>query len=70
MSSFFQVPIVLVHGILGFDRLGLPGSPISYFRGVRKALLGAGYTVPEPKALARGQRHGAGSRVERLPRER
>jgi triacylglycerol lipase len=52
MSHFSETPIVLVHGILGFDRLGLPGSPISYFRGVRKALSDAGYTVPEPKALA------------------
>jgi triacylglycerol lipase len=51
MSSFSEVPIVLVHGILGFDRLGLPDSPISYFRGVPKALSDAGYTVPEPPAL-------------------
>ncbi len=51
MSSFMQTPIVLVHGILGFDRLGLPDSPISYFRNVPKTLLDAGYTVPEPPML-------------------
>jgi len=51
MSSFQQTPIVLVHGILGFDRLGLPDSPISYFRGIAKALSAAGYTVPEPPTL-------------------
>ena len=51
MSSFMQTPIVLVHGILGFDRLGLPDSPISYFRRIPKALSDAGYTVPEPPVL-------------------
>lgn len=52
MSSFAQTPLVLVHGILGFDRLGLPSSPISYFRGIPAALSDAGYTVPEPPALS------------------
>jgi len=52
MSSFQQTPIVLVHGILGFDRLGLPNSPITYFRGIAKALADAGYTVPEPPTLS------------------
>ena len=51
MSGFSETPIVLVHGILGFDRLGLPDSPISYFRGVRDALSDAGFTVPEPPTL-------------------
>jgi triacylglycerol lipase len=52
MSSFSETPIVLVHGILGFDRVGLPDSPISYFRGIPKALSDAGYTVPEPPGLS------------------
>lgn len=60
MSNFRETPIVLVHGILGFDRLGLPSSPISYFRGIPRALTNAGYTVPEPPAL-----NSAGSVEER-----
>lgn len=51
MSNFRETPLVLVHGILGFDRLGLPDSPISYFRGIPEALRNAGYMVPEPPAL-------------------
>jgi triacylglycerol lipase len=52
MSTFDETPIVLVHGILGFDRLGFPDSPISYFRGIAEALNNAGYMVPEPPALS------------------
>ena len=51
MTNFAKTPIVLVHGILGFDRIGLPGFPIEYFNGIPKALRDAGYTVPEPPAL-------------------
>jgi triacylglycerol lipase len=41
-------PIVLVHGILGFNQLALIGP---YFRGIREALGAAGNTVPEPPQL-------------------
>ncbi|MFO0952104.1 MAG: hypothetical protein U0835_13340 [Isosphaeraceae bacterium] len=51
MSTFRETPIVLVHGILGFDRLGMPDSPISYFRHIPEALRQAGFTVPEPPTL-------------------
>jgi triacylglycerol lipase len=60
MASSPEAPIVLVHGILGFDRLGLPDSPISYFRGIPDALAAAGHSVPEPPAL-----NPAGSVTER-----
>lgn len=53
-------PIVLVHGILGFDRFSLAGTLIEYFRGMPEALRAAGNIVPEPPAL-----NPAGSVVER-----
>jgi triacylglycerol lipase len=43
-----NAPIVLVHGILGFNKLVLIGP---YFRGIRDALLEAGNNVPEPPQL-------------------
>jgi triacylglycerol lipase len=43
-----QAPIVLVHGILGFDKL--PGIG-SYFRNIPAALRSAGNIVPEPPQL-------------------
>jgi triacylglycerol lipase len=47
-----QAPIVLVHGILGFNELHLGGQKIGdYFRGIREALLDAGNTVPNPPQL-------------------
>lgn len=47
-NSAVQAPIVLVHGILGFDRLPLVGA---YFRGIREALVADGNVVPEPPQL-------------------
>lgn len=45
-------PIVLVHGILGFNRLAAVGMTIaSYFRLIPEALRDAGHLVPEPPAL-------------------
>ena len=32
------LPIVLVHGLFGFDRIGVPGARFDYFRGVAKHL--------------------------------
>jgi len=32
------LPVVLVHGLFGFDRIGVPGARFDYFRGVAKHL--------------------------------
>jgi len=32
------LPVVLVHGMFGFDRLGVPGAKLHYFRGVARHL--------------------------------
>ncbi|CAN5246217.1 hypothetical protein BH11MYX1_BH11MYX1_35390 [soil metagenome] len=32
------IPVVLVHGLFGFDRLGIPGAKLDYFRGIAKHL--------------------------------
>jgi triacylglycerol lipase len=43
------VPIVLVHGLFGFNQLTLGGVNIAdYFRGIREALRDAGHVVPPP----------------------
>jgi triacylglycerol lipase len=45
-------PIVLVHGILGFDELHVGGVKLGdYFRQVRETLQAAGNTVPDPPRL-------------------
>ena len=47
-----QTPIVLVHGILGFNQLTLGGLKIAgYFRLIPEALRAAGHSVPEPPRL-------------------
>jgi triacylglycerol lipase len=47
-----KAPIVLVHGILGFDKLAVGGVTIGdYFRAVGEALRAAGNAVPEPPRL-------------------
>jgi triacylglycerol lipase len=51
-SPATSAPIVLVHGIFGFNRLGVPGFTIAqYFRNIPQALRDAGYNVPEPPNL-------------------
>jgi triacylglycerol lipase len=47
-QSKVAAPIVLVHGILGFNQLAVIGP---YFRGIREALRAAGNIVPEPPQL-------------------
>lgn len=47
-----RAPIVLVHGLLGFNQLGTGAFRVEYFRGVRQALLDAGNRVPEPPHLS------------------
>jgi triacylglycerol lipase len=32
------LPVVLVHGLFGFDRIGLPGARLHYFRGIARHL--------------------------------
>jgi triacylglycerol lipase len=45
-------PIVLVHGIFGFNQLTLGGAKIAdYFRGIPEALHEAGHVVPLPPRL-------------------
>lgn len=50
-----QLPVVLVHGLFGFDRTGLPGLRVHYFRGIVKHLESLGvhaHTVRLPRAAA------------------
>ena len=61
MSESQAAPIVLVHGILGFNNLAVAGMTIAtYFRRIPEALRNAGHLVPEPPAL-----NPAGSVAER-----
>lgn len=54
-------PIVLVHGIFGFDQLTLGGANLAeYFRRIPEALRSAGHVVPPPPRL-----NPAGSVAER-----
>jgi triacylglycerol lipase len=32
------LPVILVHGLFGFDRMGIPGARMDYFRGIAKHL--------------------------------
>jgi triacylglycerol lipase len=60
-DSQVPAPIVLVHGILGFNQLKLAGMKIAdYFRLIPEALRNDGHVVPEPPQLNR-----AGSIAER-----
>lgn len=36
------LPVILVHGLFGFDRVGVPGARFDYFRGIAKYLEGLG----------------------------
>ena len=52
MNESHTAPIVLVHGILGFNRLAVAGMTIAtYFRLIPEALRNARHLVPEPPAL-------------------
>src|SRR4051812_14796193 len=58
------LPVILVHGLFGFDRIGVPGARLHYFRGIARHLeslgchahavrLARAASVPEPpKQLA------------------
>ena len=46
MNTSYQAPIVLVHGLLGFDRLNLGRYELKrYFPGIEEQLEGAGHRV-------------------------
>lgn len=50
-----SVPIVLVHGLFGFDRLRIAGYDVAdYFRDVPRLLRAGGYLVPSPPVLRTG----------------
>lgn len=52
MTESQTAPIVLVHGILGFNQLTLGGARLAeYFRLIPEALGAAGHVVPEPPRL-------------------
>jgi triacylglycerol lipase len=42
-------PVVLAHGVLGFDRIAIGGRDFSYFRGVTRHLMGVGAEVHKPR---------------------
>jgi triacylglycerol lipase len=47
------LPVVLVHGLFGFDRIGVPGARFDYFRGIAKHLESLGcraHAVRLPRA--------------------
>ncbi len=49
------LPVVLVHGLFGFDRIGLPGARFDYFRGIAKTLGSLGchaHAVRLPRAAS------------------
>lgn len=51
-NAIKPAPIVLVHGIFGFDQFTAFGTKIAdYFREIPKALRDAGYVVPPPPKL-------------------
>jgi triacylglycerol lipase len=47
-------PVVLVHGWMGFDELGLPGMRPHYFRGIARHLERRGVVVYRPRLPATG----------------
>jgi triacylglycerol lipase len=42
-------PVVLAHGVLGFDRIAIGGRDLSYFRGVTRHLTNVGAEVHRPR---------------------
>jgi triacylglycerol lipase len=68
------VPVVLVHGLFGFDRIGVPGVRFNYFRGIAKHLERLGCHVdavrlpPYASVPARAKQLVAA--IEALPHER
>ena len=49
------LPVILVHGLFGFDRMGIPGARLDYFRGIAKHLETLGchaHAVKLPRAAS------------------
>src|SRR5689334_6426850 len=68
------LPVVLVHGLFGFDRIGVPGARFDYFRGIAKHLetLGcAAHAVRLPASASVPERaRELVAAIEALPHER
>ena len=68
------LPVVLVHGLFGFDRIGIPGARFDYFRGIAKHLESLGCHAhavrlpPYASVPARAKQLAAA--IEALPHER
>jgi triacylglycerol lipase len=69
-----RLPVVLVHGFFGFDRLPIPGAKLDYFRGIAEHLNELGcdtHAVRLPAAAAVPDRARAlVTAIEALPHER
>lgn len=48
-STRLRHPVVLAHGLLGFDKIAIGGREHSYFRGVTNHLMGVGAEVHRPR---------------------
>jgi triacylglycerol lipase len=68
------LPVVLVHGLFGFDQIGLPGAKLDYFRGIGRHLEGLGchaHAVRLPAASSVPERARAlVAAIEALPHPR
>jgi len=68
------LPVVLVHGLFGFDRIGVPGARFDYFRGIAKHLESLGchaHAVRLPAAAAVPDRaRELVAAIEALPHDR
>lgn len=68
------LPVVLVHGLFGFDRIGVPGARFDYFRGIAKHLGALGchahaVRLPPHASVPVRARHLVAA-IEALPHER
>ena len=68
------LPVVLVQGLLGFDRIGVPGARLHYFRGIARHLKTLGceaHAVRLPRMASVPERARAlVAKIEALPHER
>ena len=68
------LPVILVHGLFGFDRIGVPGAKLHYFRGIAGHLAGLGcdaHAVRLPAAASVPERaRSLVAKLEALPHAR
>ena len=68
------LPVVLVHGLFGFDRIGVPGARFDYFRGIAKHLESLGCHAHAVRLPASGsvpdRARELVAAIEALPHER